>query len=163
VKGGAIGSLFHRFFKRIDRRGVSALIIVGPAESVGGTGKIGQTFAGGLGERESDADVASMFEHEVRKIVCGDGVVRLNGECFFVEIFRLLPITTRFQEACQGNINTNVARIGLNGALVSGDCLVHGAFGDLGSREHEEGGDIILIEIDCFRKSFLGFVVLLIF
>ena len=138
------------------------MVVVRPAEGVGGTGEIGQTFAGRLGEGECDAYVTSVFEHQVGKIVGGDGIIGLDGECFLVKIFGLLPIAASFEKARQRNIDADIARVRLHGALVSGDGLVHGAFGNLGAREHEERRHIVLVEIDSLRKSFFCFVVLLI-
>ena len=58
VEGGAVGGLLHSFFEGVDGRGVSALVIVRPAEGVGSAGEIGQTFAGRLGEGKGNAYVA---------------------------------------------------------------------------------------------------------
>jgi hypothetical protein len=64
VKGGAVfPAFFDGLLKSVDRGRVGALIVIGPAESVGGAGIFGQSSASGLSESESDADVAAVLEH----------------------------------------------------------------------------------------------------
>jgi hypothetical protein len=80
------------FLQSIDGGTVCALIVVRPAEHVGGVRKIGQTSASGLGERKSDVDVAAVFERQIGKVVGRQRIIGLNLQRFLILVFRLLPL-----------------------------------------------------------------------
>src|SRR5208282_4579645 len=124
VIGGVVGSAFDCLLELIHRGAVGALKVVSPAERVGGVGEVGQALSRDLGVGDGGVDVASVLEEEIGKIVGGVGVIGLNLEGLLIEIFGLLPLAARFEQASERDGKANVARIALQGALIFADGLI---------------------------------------
>src|SRR5207244_10179251 len=59
--GGFLGTLLQSLFEEIDRHIVSALLKVGPAQSIGGIGRVRHSTARGLRHRERHIDIAALL------------------------------------------------------------------------------------------------------
>ena len=87
------------FLEQIDSGVIDALLVVGPAESVGGVRRIRHSFAADLRQGKRDVDIATVFQHQVSQIVSRQSIIWLNLQRLFIQIFGLLPLIARFEQA----------------------------------------------------------------
>src|SRR5580700_7330650 len=98
-----------------------------------------------------------MLEHQVSQIVRGQSIIGLNLQRLFIQIFGLFPLIARFQQATQRDVDSDIARIGLQSAVVAGDRLVHGSTRNLYARKQQECIDVVPVKIRSFLEGLLGF------
>src|SRR5215472_14520504 len=98
VKGGILRVCVYGFLQSTNGGVVRVVMIVGPAEGIGRTWKIGEAAPSSLSEGKSDIDVAPVFQHQVGKIIGGDGIIGLNPQCPLILVLGLLPIAAIFEK-----------------------------------------------------------------
>ena len=150
LDGGIFGSGFDGVFEEIASGAVDALGVVGPGERIGGAGIVGHAAVGGLGERQSDVEIAVAADHEVREIVGGDGLIGLDFECGLVVVLGGVLVAARLLEGAEDGVCLGVARVRLEPILPGVDGFAGVAVRDLGAGVGHDGAAVGWIDLHGF-------------
>jgi len=103
TKSLIIRSRLHRAFQEGHGDRVTAIIVVGPSERIGGIWEVWKAAVRGLGQCKGDVRAASMFEEQVGEIVGSDGILRIDGQNLLIGCLGLLPIAGPFVEGAEAS------------------------------------------------------------
>ena len=163
LEGGIVRHLLQSLLEQVNGGWVKTLLVIGPAQSVGGIGTVGHQAARGLREGDGDIDISASLQHDVGKIVGGDGIVGLNLESFLVHALGPIPVLLAFIQFAEQDVERDFSGVVLDGLLESCDGLIDGALGAENLAKFQESVRVLLVEFGGFAQGrFCGLVVLLV-
>ena len=101
------------------------LLIVCPAESIGGVREVWHAAACGVRQIKSYVDISAMFEHQIGEIVGSERMIGRDAERLLVHTLGVIPVLLRFIEFPGKDVEIDLPWIVFDGLLVEGECLVH--------------------------------------
>ena len=140
-------------FSRLQQP-VDGEIQLGVGQRVGAAGRVGQTTAGDLGQREGNVKILPGLDHEEGEIVGRHRLFRLDRESFPIAVHRCGAVTLRLLQGAQEGQTSHVRRVVFGPLLPLGHGFGGIASADLGPGVGNNGCAIGRVELHClFRRG----------